>query len=769
VADFNIIIFTDTMIVQTGVASSTSIQVNSQNGFTGFVTLSTITPVGLTALLSNPVLELPPGSNVFSSLTVTASRNTPQGNYTITVTAFSNGLTRSGILHVMVRTPPPDFSISAFPSSLAIPRGSSGTSTITLMALNGFNGAVTLSATASPSGPALTLGPANVLLFNASVSTLTIIATNATFAGSYVITVAATSSTVSHTMSIILVVTQPPQPDFTLSTFASSLAVPAGTNAGTSVTLSSINGFAGTVMLTVSVFPTGFNGEPIPFLSPSSVVLTASGTASSSLTISTFSTTPQQSWTVTVSGTSGAVSHFTSLTLLVLAPPDIPPTARFSFTPTNPVAGQTVTFDGSASFDPDGSVQSWTWSFGDGFLGFSSITFHTYANSGNYTVTLTVRDNAGLFSSASMSVPVLPKPPHDVSVNRINVSPTVAVSTQSVYIQVQLENNGSSNETVSLTGYYNGHVIQTLSGIFIQSCSNNFNFCYPYSYNSILWDTTGVPAGNYTISATVSLSTGEVDPTPTDNTAVGGTVAILPAPVVTLTPVAGPVGTKVLVQGSGFPVPQPFQFGPVGYVIVTFDDMSTGFTFSHNGTFSFTFDVPQAQTGPHQVKALDEYTLARGAATFTVTATPSGNLAIVIDTGTIYFPGDTATVYVLTTFNGAAIGPSGLQLQLILFRPDGTNTTLRTASFSTGLYRATYTISSTGQLGTYTILAKARQTGPFDASTLRSFEVKPTWLSQNGRAVIGATSLAGIIGLAAVAWKRGYLQRKKGDEFSFSF
>jgi hypothetical protein len=35
--------------------------------------------------------------------------------------------------------------------------------------------------------------------------------------------------------------------------------------------------------------------------------------------------------------------------------------------------------------------------------------------------------------------------------------------------------------------------------------------------------------------------------------------------------------------------------------------------------------------------------------------------------------------------------------------------------------------------------------------------------------VIGATSLAGIIGLAAVAWKRGYLQRKKGDEFSFSF
>jgi hypothetical protein len=43
-------------------------------------------------------------------------------------------------------------------------------------------------------------------------------------------------------------------------------------------------------------------------------------------------------------------------------------------------------------------------------------------------------------------------------------------------------------------------------------------------------------------------------------------------------------------------MPQPSLFGPVGYVIVTFDDMSLGFTFSHNGTFSFTFDEPQAQT-----------------------------------------------------------------------------------------------------------------------------------------------------------------------------
>jgi len=73
------------------------------------------------------------------------------------------------------------------------------------------------------------------------------------------------------------------------------------------------------------------------------------------------------------------------------------PKPVFSWTPSAPIAGQVVTFDGSASFDPaySGSIVSWEWDFGDGSPHeFGAIVEHTYANyqPTPYKVTLTVTD-----------------------------------------------------------------------------------------------------------------------------------------------------------------------------------------------------------------------------------------------------------------------------------------------------------------------------------------------------------------------------------------
>jgi uncharacterized protein YfaS (alpha-2-macroglobulin family) len=193
--------------------------------------------------------------------------------------------------------------------------------------------------------------------------------------------------------------------------------------------------------------------------------------------------------------------------------------------------------------------------------------------------------------------------------------------------------------------------------------------------------------------------------------------------------------------------------------------MSTGFTFATNGTFTFTFDVPLSQPGSHGIFAYDPYGGAHASATFTVQPTPNNNLAVSVNMGTIYFPGDTAVAYVLTTLNGAPLGPQNIQLSVVLFKPDGTNVTLTTQRIGTGLYKVSYAIPGAGSIGTYLVLAKAHHQGPLDSSALASFEVKPTWLSSNsGRITVGATTLAGIIGLAAVAWKKGYLRRKNGEE-----
>ena len=77
---------------------------------------------------------------------------------------------------------------------------------------------------------------------------------------------------------------------------------------------------------------------------------------------------------------------------LVVAPDQSPVAA---FTPPGATAGQTATFDGSASTDPDGMVSLWSWAFGDGGLGVGRIVGHSYGAPGTYGATLSVVDNEG--------------------------------------------------------------------------------------------------------------------------------------------------------------------------------------------------------------------------------------------------------------------------------------------------------------------------------------------------------------------------------------
>jgi len=76
--------------------------------------------------------------------------------------------------------------------------------------------------------------------------------------------------------------------------------------------------------------------------------------------------------------------------------PNVPPSARFTFNPSNPQPSQTVSFNASQSADSDGSIVNYYWTFGDGYSynGSSPTANHSYG-AGIFTATLEVTDNQG--------------------------------------------------------------------------------------------------------------------------------------------------------------------------------------------------------------------------------------------------------------------------------------------------------------------------------------------------------------------------------------
>ncbi|GAJ24110.1 unnamed protein product, partial [marine sediment metagenome] len=99
-----------------------------------------------------------------------------------------------------------------------------------------------------------------------------------------------------------------------------------------------------------------------------------------------------------------------TLTFTTTTPVNQPPTAAFTYSPTEPNPDETVSFDASTSSDPDGTIVSYDWSFGDEATGTGETTTHPYSEAGDYTVTLTVTDDDGAINSTSKTVTVVSLP-----------------------------------------------------------------------------------------------------------------------------------------------------------------------------------------------------------------------------------------------------------------------------------------------------------------------------------------------------------------------
>lgn len=85
-----------------------------------------------------------------------------------------------------------------------------------------------------------------------------------------------------------------------------------------------------------------------------------------------------------------------------------PPVAVATSPALNRPVGQSVSFSGSSSSDPDGDHLSYVWSFGNGSTATGSSAAMTYNSAGTYACTLTVYDGQGGVGTASLTVVITP-------------------------------------------------------------------------------------------------------------------------------------------------------------------------------------------------------------------------------------------------------------------------------------------------------------------------------------------------------------------------
>jgi len=90
--------------------------------------------------------------------------------------------------------------------------------------------------------------------------------------------------------------------------------------------------------------------------------------------------------------------------------PILPPTANFTYTPTDPTITDLIHFNDTSTSD-DGTIVSWLWDFGDGNTSIMQHPTHQYFFPGIYSVKLKVTDNFGLTNNVSKEVEVNNSPP----------------------------------------------------------------------------------------------------------------------------------------------------------------------------------------------------------------------------------------------------------------------------------------------------------------------------------------------------------------------
>jgi cardiolipin synthase len=309
-----------------------------------------------------------------------------------------------------------NFSVKVSPTALTVNDGSSGTVTVATQVFDGFDSAVSLTASGLPAGATASFSPSSIVAPGSGSSTLTITVGASTTAGTYTITVTGKGGSETGTAGLTLTVGSGSTPSFTISAAPTSLTIDQGASGASTITTAVSGGFDSAIALSASGLPAGAAAT----FNPTSIA--APGSGSSTMTITVGASTATGTYTVTVTGNGGSLTESATVSLTVNS--GATPSFSISAAPTTLTIDQgangtsTITtavsggFDSAIALSASGLPAGVTAGFNPASIaapgsGTSTLTITVASTTvvGTYTVTVTGA-GGGLTQSAAISLTV---------------------------------------------------------------------------------------------------------------------------------------------------------------------------------------------------------------------------------------------------------------------------------------------------------------------------------------------------------------------------